>query len=239
MFRLLLITLVLGATAPSTTFGQDTDLTKVKKNRFSVQTGLFHCFFDKTPVLNVNYPIEGEKPFRGVFYNSVGVQYSRKIHQNSSVSVEYSLFYEGYQHIGYPNLLTNVVSERNYNIFNITYERLLSLKSNLFFTYGSGLNCRYGTDFIVVGFSQWGGVGSEVYEPHFEVREVGDIGLNARVGIEYTPLKWLTIYSKMDLTGFVYMRDKNSIQELQDLYGYKNYPHRFDLSWRFGIGFNF
>jgi hypothetical protein len=71
------------------------------------------------------------------------------------------------------------------------------------------------------------------------VREVGDIGLNARAGIEYSPLKWLTLYSKFDFIGFVYLHNKKAIQELQGLYGYDNYPHRFDLSWRFRIGFNF
>lgn len=156
-YRFLLILLVLGTVVPSTTFGQSTDSTKVKKNRISVQTGLFHCFFDKTPVLNVNYPIEGGKPFRGTLYNSLGLKLLRKIHPNSSISIEYLLFYEEYQHTGYPNLLTNIISRRNYNMFNVTYQHLFPVNSNFSFTYGGGVNYRYGSESVVVAHSLWGG----------------------------------------------------------------------------------
>lgn len=192
--------ILLGACASNSIFAQD-------NNRLSIQTGLFHCFFDKSPILNVNYLNKSEKPFRGLLYNSLGLQYLRKINQLNFVSVEYMMYYETYQNV-HPNLLKNVVRLRNYNSFNVTYERNLPIKSNLSFTYGSGVNCRFGYESIVVNYGYFGYLNG--WEPLIEVREVGDVGINLRTGIEYSPLKWLTLYSKFDLIGFVYIHDKKA-----------------------------
>ncbi len=101
MIRFLFSILVLGAITPSTIFCQS-------KNSFGIQTGLFHSFFDKSPLLNFNYQNSEYKPFNGLFYNSVGLHYKREIKLNTAISIEYMYYYEEYLNV-HPNLLKNVI----------------------------------------------------------------------------------------------------------------------------------
>jgi hypothetical protein len=55
----------------------------------------------------------------------------------------------------------------------------------------------------------------------------------------YSPKKWLTLYSNIDLLSFVNINDKAMAKELKEVYNSPQYPTRFDLSLKFGIGFNF
>lgn len=224
----MLIIMVLGAFTPSTIFAQN--------NRISIHSGLFHSFFDESPVLNTNHPNKAVKPFSGLFYNSLGIQYDRKLNSKSRFSVEYNYYYEIYQNV-YSELVKNVVSERQSNIFNLNYSQLIYSKPKINVPIGIGLNYRHGAEFIVVNYGYFQYL--DIYEPLIETRIQRDLGLNLRAGIEYSPIRWLTLYSNFDLIGFVYLHDKNAIERIQDTYGYNKYPHRFDLSWRFGIGFNF
>lgn len=229
MRAVLIFCIVFGAVAPNTLFAQN-------NNRLSIQTGLFHCFFDKTPLLNTNYLNKADKPFNGLFYNSLGIQYQRKINSLSSIGIEYSYFYESYWSV-YPNLIKNIVPERQINTFNITYSRFIQLVPKLNFTFGGGTSFRFGSEYVVVNYHYFQNYG--FYEPNVEVRLVRDVGVNIRTGIEYSPLKWLTLYTKINLIGFVYMNDHGRIERIRKFYNYKKYPSHFDLSWRFGIGFNF
>lgn len=229
MTRFLLISLiVLGAIASSTVFSQ-------KNNRLTLQTGMFHSFFDESPILNTNYKNKASRPFKGLFYNSLGFQYSRVLNPKSTISIEYMYYYEGYWNVQ-PNLLKNVVFSRSYNTINVTYERILPF-SKFNITYGGGVNYRNGSESIVVNYYYFGSLG--FYESLLETRILNDIGLNLRTGIEYKPKPWITFSTKFDLLGFIYLNDKKAVQKLQQNYNYKDYPYRFDLSWRFGIGFNF
>ena len=72
-----------------------------------------------------------------------------------------------------------------------------------------------------------------------ESRNVLDFGIYARSGLEYSPLDWLSPYTELDLIVFVYVHDKKQINLIKADYGFNGYPVRFDLSWRFGVGFNF
>lgn len=224
----LLMTIVLGAFAPSTIFSQN--------NRVSIHSGLFHSFFDGSPILNTNYLNKGNKPFNGLFYNSLGIQYERKLNSKSSLSFEYNYYYEIYENI-YPNFLTNTVFKRENNSFNLNYNRILSINNWLDIKYGGGLNYRHGRESVVVGYYEFPYLGG--HEILVEPRLQNDLGVNIRGGIDYHPLPWLTLFSNFDLIGFVYLDDKKAINRIQDAYDYNKYPHRFDLSWRFGMGFNF
>lgn len=231
MIRFLFSIIVLGAITPSTIFCQS-------KNSFGIQTGLFHSFFDKSPLLNFNYQNSEYKPFNGLFYNSVGLHYKREIKLQTAISIEYMYYYEEYLNV-HPNLLKNVMFKRGYNTFNVTYERIHSLKSKLSYSYGGGLNYRIGSESVVLNYGYFPVL--NFYESLLETRILKDIGINLRSGIDYSPTKWLTFFSKLDIISFLYLNDKETIKKLRDSngYNYKSYPHRFDLSWRFGIGFNF
>ncbi|MDR0802291.1 hypothetical protein [Fluviicola sp.] len=219
-------------------------------NRISLQTGLFHNYFDGSPMLNTNYPERGgvNYVFRGLLYNSVGLQYKRKLNTKNTLGVEYMNYNEFYWNT--PHLLSDkyAVSYRKYRTINITYERNIPLASHFNFMYGGGMNYRNGLEEIHEANS------FPFSERPYPLRKVSDFGGNLRVGIEYSPTLWITLFSAFDLIGLCYINDnigdysndgtdlyandKKTIKTIRNS-GYKAYPYYFDLSWRFGIGFNF
>jgi len=239
-----IIILILGVFfTPSISFCQIPDTLKEKMNRVSIQTGLFHYFFDKAPILNINYregpagPREGL--FNQLFINSFGLQYFRKINTKNAVSIEANLFNTFYhKHVDiFPDDYQfdppeALVLRRDFFSINVNYIRIEKVKPKVKFNFGGGVNYRHGSESILVN-KGW-----------FDLLTQGtnkrDFGLNAFAGIDFNPTPWLTLYSKIDFLGLVYLYDKENIEKLRN---YPNmpdhYPSRFDLSLRFGIGVNF
>jgi hypothetical protein len=63
-------------------------------------------------------------------------------------------------------------------------------------------------------------------------------------GIEYTPIKWITLFTNFDFLGIAYLGAEdvygnNAADFYKVKFDLKNIPSRYDLSWRFGIGINF
>jgi hypothetical protein len=221
--------IILGALcAPSIVFGQP-------KYQISIQTGLVHCFFDESPLMNFKYLEKEVKPFSGVLINSLGINLERKLNPKSSLSLNFMHFFEGYTKT-YRELKVNQVSERLYNTATINYNRFLRLNDNFNFVYGAGFNYRFGQEVVVVNYGYFPSLG---YESLNEVAKRSDFGINFLCGIEYTPVKWITLYSKIDFLSFVYMTDKDAHEKLKTVYGMSNFPSRFDLSLKLGVGFNF
>lgn len=92
MRKIMLLLFVLGALASSTSFGQG-------KNRISLQTGLFHCFFDGTTVSDAESN-EGEKTINnlcgGRLNDTRGIQYQRLLYNKFALSIEYTKFSDGF-----------------------------------------------------------------------------------------------------------------------------------------------
>lgn len=225
----IVILIILGAlSAPSIVFCQT-------KNSISVQTGLMHCFFDGSPLMNVKYSSKAIKPFNGVLINSVGLRYERRLKNQYSISVEFMNFFEGYTKT-FEEQMKNQVYERAFNTLNINCNREIKLKDKISFVYGGGIDYRYGQEVIIVNYSYFSNLG---YESLNEVTKRSDFGINIFGGIKYTPLNWFTLYTKVDFLGFVYMADRQAYQKLKNIYGMNNYPNRFDLSLKLGVSFNF
>lgn len=241
----ILKTITLGVLiTPSVLLCQVSDSLNLKKNRISLQTGLFHYFFDNAPILNLNY-LDSEsslqKPFKGLLLNSIGIQYNRKINTRSAFSFEVMSFFNSYKkHSAVPtdflSLEEPLVFSRRFTTININFSQSNNIAHKLHFIYGAGINYRHGVESILINIllhPNWN---------EFIIRSTikNDLGLSTFFGIEYTPLEWLTLYTKIDFIGFIYLNDKKNIEHLKS---YTNmpghYPSRFDLSLRFGIGFNF
>lgn len=237
------ILLMLGAFAPSIILAQT-------KNRISLQTGLFHSFFDGTPVVNSTptNPTKRIKNYRiltnllhGTLNDSRGINYERQLNPKSSISVEYMFLDAGYD---FDETFNNssvkpLISGRNIRFVNINYSRKANLSEKFDLKYGGGFNYCWGWEqlYHYTLLNGWG-------EPRYYAYKRNDYGLNGRFGIEYTPIKWLTLYSNVDFLGIVYLgAETNDGDMVKDYYkekfGLKNIPSRYDLSWRFGIGFNF
>ena len=234
---------MLGAIVPSILFSQN-------NNRISLQTGLFHSFFDGSNTINSapTNPTKRIKNYKllsnllqGVLNDSRGINYQRKINGKSTVSIEYMFLNTGYN---YEEVINNsgvkpVIVSRDLKSINLGYSRNIQLSEKFDFVYGGGFNYLWGHERIYhyTAYHGWG-------EPRFYGYYRHDFGLNVRTGIEYTPIKWLTLFTNFDFLGIVYLGaddvfGNNAEEFYKDKFELKNIPSRYDLSWRFGIGFNF
>lgn len=213
-------------------------------NRISIQTGLFHSFFDGSSIVNKTPNNAKKTPsnlFGGVLNDSQGIQFQRMINNKSSISAEYMFLNGGYDYeIVYNNPnVKPVIATRNLRCLNVSYTRKLKLSDQFNFIYGGGLNYLWGRE-MIYHYTYWSGWGEHRFYGYVR----NDIGINLRTGIEYSPLKWLTLYTNFDFIGIVYLGAKdsdsnNAYKYYKENHGTKNIPSRYDLSWRFGLGFNF
>jgi hypothetical protein len=214
-------------------------------NRISVGTGLFHSFFDGSAIVNKNlnnYKRVPRNLFKGILTDSKGIQYQRILNKHSSISAEYMFLNTGYD---YKVVINNpavkpVLSSRNLKYVNLTYSRLFSLHDKFNFVCGAGLNYIWGHESLYHYTSNDGGWGESYFYGYYR----HDFGLNLRTGIEYSPLKWLTVYTNFDFIGIVYLGTEDVAGKkignfYNEKFNLKNIPSRYDLSWRFGIGINF
>jgi len=213
-----------------------------QKNSIRLQTGLFHYFFDKSPILNLNYPSNNQNDiFNGLLINSIGLSFVRAFNEKSQLGIEVQSFNERYtKHITAEYIEKPIVGWRNFITIGTNYQRKTTIHDKIFFTYGAGIHFRNGDETIIVSRFPIGTFnGQTVYELLVEHVERNDIGINLTTGLGYSPKKWLTFYSNIDLLSFVYINDKAMTKELKEVYNSPQYPTRFDLSLKFGIGFNF
>lgn len=207
-----------------------------QKNSISLQTGVAHCFFDKTPLINTYFFDKTPSSTYRLFYNSIGISFEHKLTAKSNFSISYDYYNEIY-HSVFKTFQTNAVFQRNTNTLKFAYHQFYPLGSHFSFKYGGGLNYRLGQESVVVGYHQFGILNA--YEINLESRFQSDFGLSLSGGIEYQPTPWLKLFSNFNILGITYIYDKEAIQRLQDVYNYKKYPSRFDFSCQMGLGFCF
>lgn len=238
MNRKITIFLMLGVFTPSILLAQN-------KNRISLQTGLFHQFFDGSLLINkfpdYKFKRNLRSLFGGMLSESRGIQCQRSIGKKATISLEYMKLDARYDYIETFNnsSVKPLISGRNIRFANINYSRKLKIADQFNIIFGGGFNYCWGQE-LIYHYTYFGGWG----EPRFYAYKRYDFGLNGRIGLEYTPKKWLTLYSNIDYLGIVYLGakdiDGNNAKEIyQGKFGLKNIPSRHDLSLRFGIGFNF
>ena len=233
-----LVIMILGVLCiPDITLAQD-------KNHISVQTGLLHCFFNGAPMMNTSFPNKANKPFNGLLINSLGLDYKRDLNSRNSLIVGYRTFWEIYDKNtnAYP-INKPVICERHYFTVNVNYCRNNPITEKLNLIYGGGINFRHGFESIIITRGIIGYIQNDpnqpIYELLLESLIKNDPGLNAFSGIEYTPLKWLTFSTRIDLLGTLRFNDRDGKEEMKEVYDSPQYPSRFDLSFNLGVGFNF
>lgn len=214
-----------------------------QKNNVVLQSGLFHNFFDKSPLLNVKYPSKYNKldVFNGLFLNSVGIAYNRSLDSNSTLGLELSIFRQHYRKntFQYP-MIQPLVGWRFFNTVGVNYTYKVPIGSKLNYTFGGGIHYRTGDEGIVINRLPIGEFNGEtVYELWVEHIGRNDLGISIFSGIEYSPKKWLTLSTKIDLLSFVYIHDKAMMEKMRDVYDSPQFPSRFDLSLKFGVAYNF
>lgn len=220
------------------------------KNSISLQTGLLHCFFDQTQLVNSEPTNQSNRIqkrailsniLRGKLIDSRGIKYERQFNSKSAISAEYMFFDASYN---FEVIFNNpsvkpVISGRNTRLINVNYTRKKNLTNKFELTYSGGINYLRGREDLY-HYTFLYGFGEHRFYSFYR----HDFGLNGRIGFEYSPYKWLTLYSNIDFIGLIYLNTKdndgNKVNKYYyEKFGLKNIPSRYDLSWRFGFGFNF
>ena len=211
-----------------------------QRNSIRFQSGLVHCSFDGIPLFNLENANYDENQFLNA---SFGVQYQRIFKNQIKLQTDFLLYAHSFktvdQVILFDNQPRNIYETKSkfYTDLQFCFLKSTPLHKTLAFNYGLGPVLR---------------LASYVYqEPEVILSCFGppttnclDIGANARAEIAYSPIKWFTIFSQLNFVGFIYRFD--------DPFGPKpdplivnasqyqlNFPSRFDLSLRVGVGFNF
>jgi len=216
------------------------------KNRISIQTGLFHYFFDKTSIIN-NKPISQspslKRPynlFGGYLNDSGGLQYERTLDIKSSISADFMILNIAYFGKGFTSEVGPfMVSRRTKQLF-LNYKRNKEINDKAIFVYSLGVNYNWGLEQVYL-YSTFAGFG---WEPKFHYFDRSDFGVNTKIGFEYSIFGNFMFYTNINFLGYVYLgaKDINGVNAkgyYQTNYQIKNIPNRFDLSLNFGLGFNF
>lgn len=225
-----------------------------QNNRLSIQTGLFHEYFDKFPLLNrevikTNSKFNWKAPhsyFGGYLNESLGFQYQRRVIDNHFIGIEYMSLHAGkmIKNMSPSNVGPEIQSKFIYKV-NLLYTFKLKIKEKFNINFTGGFDYIWGRETVYLFTTSPGGWN----EPHFTTIFRNDYGVNLRLGFEYSPLKWLTLYTDFDFLGIFYLRKISSKDPpkflpatkefFKENYNVNNLPSRWDISWQFGIGFNF
>lgn len=195
------------------------------KHAISIQSGLFHSYFDRTPLMNFNYTSRDQGIFHGVFLGSNGLSYSYALNKKSSISIEatrLARYYEKYRY----NYQMGDVARRVLNTFCLKYNRNVALTEKTQFIYGAGVSYRYGFEEVHYGSAPF----HYTYQPN-----QFNLGLTTVAGLQFQLNKRFSIYSILDLRTIILNMDSS----FKNPRLYSNYPNRFDLSLKVGLSFHF
>lgn len=211
------------------------------KNRIAIQTGLFHCWFDQTPIINSKRIVDGNGPnnmFGGYLNDSWGLLFEKEINENSSISIDYMSLKTTFFNGDYTDKKNPFIANKDIRSINVNYNRRIELINKLHFIYGGGLSYIWGNESIFLKNNCY----NFGCEPHILTYNRRDLAINLRSGIEYDLLDWLTIYTNFNFLGIVYKDGRYSEKmrkTLKEDYNLTKIPSSLDISWQLGIGINF
>ena len=204
-------------------------------NQVSIQTGLFHNFLDGAPIMNIG---KYHTP-RNIFLESYGLQYQRKLNPSQFLAINLS---------GYANYCVwlnekdskIMVSSRTFATLGGTFSNSKSLSKKMDLKYGGGINFRMMTHSLD-GYSV---VSPLAFGENYYDGTQFQLGTHGQISLNYTPLTWLTFYAQFRTEAYVFSNNLGISQFTQFMNDFTynkrlNFPSRFDLSLRFGIGINF
>ncbi len=206
------------------------------KNQLSIETGLFHRFLDGGPLMNVG---QYRTLSNNIFLESYGLQYQRKL--NTSQFLAFSLS-------GYSNYCVwlnekdskLMVSSRKFATLGGTFSHSKSLSKKIDLMYGGGINFRM----MIYSLDGYSPVPPIINVENYFDGTLCQMGTHGQISFNYYPLTWLTLYTQLNATGYLFSNNVGFTWSTQafDDFTYKNrfnFSSRIDLSLRFGVGINF
>ncbi|MEY5001051.1 MAG: hypothetical protein RLZZ211_1087 [Bacteroidota bacterium] len=216
----------------STTFAQ--------QNSLRLQSGLVHCSFDGTPMFNMKGENHSENQF---LYASFGLGYQRKFANQIKMQTDLSVYGHSFQTVDRMQIFDDHTypiysfMAKSFSDLQFCFLKTIPVSKAVSFQYGLGPTLRWAYYDYSPPVSIPSCLGPDAINSL-------DIGANVRAEIAYTPVKWLTVFSQVNLVGFAYRFQSPFEADLQYLLLNSrplqlNFPSRFDLSLRVGVGINF
>jgi hypothetical protein len=205
-------------------------ITAKAQHQISVQSGALHYFFDNVPLKTIN---DG-----GLKNLSLGLQYQYKQASQRLITAQVNIF-GNYREWATETPDINVIDSRTINELNVTFSRQKKLTKHFDCNYGLGPTLRR-QYFVIDTFN----VNADPLNLNFYQSNQLQFGLKGQATATYTPIKWLTLYSQLNLSGYIISRNLvgNYNTEFTSDFGTKknmNYPSRLSTSLTCGLGFNF
>lgn len=197
------------------------------KNAISIQSGVFHSYFDRTPLMNFNYTSRDQGLFHGIFLGSNGLRYSYDLNKKSSISLEATRLGSSYKKYRYEHQFGDIGS-RVLNTFGINYNRNVALTEKAQFQFGAGISYRNGNVYQYTVPSP-----SSYAHTHYE----SNFGLSTFLGFRYYLNQTFSMYSLLDFRSVVYYVNHEELNANPQFH--PGYPNRFDLSLKVGLSVHF
>jgi hypothetical protein len=220
-----------------------------QRNSFRYQTGLAHCFFDGTPVVNGKdwYEFDETKYLN----KSYGFQFQRILDNGTRLQIDMLSYNHQYGTFNFEKLPATPDSilypmltffSRKYFDIQFCFLRNKSINRSFSYQFGIGPTFRFATYQYTPPATVQPGPGPIILNYPSTIHPF-DIGANTRAEISYSPVKWLTLFSQVNLVG-LFFRFEDPFFESSPLFKANkplqlNFPSRFDLSLRVGVGINF
>jgi hypothetical protein len=122
---------------------------------------------------------------------------------------------------------------------NVVFSSQKQLINKVYWTYGAGPTVR-SHNYI---FTTWDGIIQPMNVAEYQSNQL-QLGAKGLTAINYTPFKWITLYSQLNFSGYLLGKPifrNNNTDFINDFVGNKpfNFPSRFYSSLTFGVGINF
>lgn len=201
------------------------------QHQIGVQSSAFYYFFDKTPIQTD--AADGFSKF------SYGLQYQYQKSSKKLISAQYNHLLDANDWSN-DALTEKYRNYRNMQELNVVFSNQNQLHHKLNWTYGVGPTLRkewFALDTMAVPVTN--SIPYNIYSSNQL-----QLGLKGQLSLIYTPIKWLSIYSQFQFSGYLLNRqiNENYNDQLISDFGFKqhiNFPSRFYSSLTFGVGINF
>jgi hypothetical protein len=197
------------------------------KHSVSFQSGIFHSYFDQTPLMNFNYTSKEQGIFHGVFLGSNGLSYSYGLNQRSCVSAEATRLARRYDKNRYSHQFGDI-DKRIISTYSIKYIRNVALNEKVQFQYGAGISYRNGNVYQYT-------VPSPLTYTH--MFNESNFGMSTLIGFRYYLNQKFSLYTLFDFRSVLYFVNHEELNANPELH--PGYPNRFDLSLKLGLSFHF
>lgn len=204
---------------------------KIKaQHQISLQTSAINYYFDYTPLNKMK--ADGYSPF------SLGLQYQYQKPSHTLISAQINVLFDANKwNIESDNF--QCVNYRRIKESNVIVSKQKQIYKNVNWTYGIGPTLRI--DFFAI---------DTVPLPYdYQLTNIYQsnqlqLGVKGQTALTYTPLKWLTLYSQFNFSGYlvsraIQMNYNNDFVSDFDISQRPNFPSRLHSSLTFGVGINF